>query len=473
MHFDGPRHFEDFIREKWPLGEKVSLFLLVVAITTVVRLFFLPDDMAEPCRNAAVLIMLAVGFWLTDAMPPFAVSMFVIGYTVYFLHDARAVRNINPDWERYAGTWSSPVIWMMMGGFFISLGIQITSLDKSIANFALRMFGTKPTKLLLGIMLLTMLLSMLGVSNTATAAMMVAIFTPLAKKMDKKDPFIKSLFLGIAIAASFGGMGTIIGSPINAMAIDAAAKKGINISFLSWMEMGTPLALGFTILGWLLLHFRYKPMQDQVPPLEDVNSKPHHEYTYSEMKDRWIVGITFVITLILWLTTSVTNIPVAAVSFVPMMMLTLTGVIQQKDIRLISWDTLLLVAGGLTLGMAAQETGLLNYMTKHISLPQEKFTAVLLFSYLTVFISNFMSSTAAASILIPLANTLMPHDVEFVSIAIGFSCSIGILLPISTPPNAIALSTGFLAQRDFRLPGLCLLFFGPIAICYTIFWWVQ
>lgn len=471
MHFESPRNLEDFIKEKWPLGQKVTLFLLVVVTAAVVRIWLLPRDMPDTALNASVLIMLAVGFWITDAMPPFAVSMFVICYSVYFLHDA-SIRNVNPDWERYAGTWSSPVIWMMMGGFFISLGIQLTSLDKSIANFALKMFGNKPTRLLLGIMLLTMLLSMLGVSNTATAAMMVAIFTPLAKKLDKKDPFTKSIFLGIAIAASFGGMGTIIGSPINAMAVEAAAKKGITISFLYWMEMGAPLALGFTFLGWILLHWRYKPLVAEVPALYGGNDNPDHTYTYSELQDRWIVGITFVLTLILWLTSSVTHIPVAAVSFMPMMLLTLTGVIQQKHIRLISWDTLLLVAGGLTLGMAAQETGLLDYVATKITLPTDKFMAVLVFSYLTVFISNFMSSTAAASILIPLANSLMPNDVAFVSIAIGFSCSIGILLPISTPPNAIALSSGFLSQKDFRLPGLCLLFFGPLAICYTIYWWV-
>ncbi|RFS19975.1 SLC13 family permease [Chitinophaga silvatica] len=467
MQFEPPKIIEE-LKDNWPLSQKVTYFLLVIITTAIVRYFLLPADFPPNCYNVAVLIMLAIGFWLTDVIPPFAVSMFVIGYTVYFLKDS-SIRNVTPDWEKYAGTWSSPVIWMMMGGFFISLGIQVTALDKSIANFSLKIFGTRPRILLLGIMLITMLLSMLGVSNTATAAMMIAIFMPLAQKLDEDDPYIKCIILGIAYAASFGGLGTIIASPMNAMAVEAAAKKGVPISFLSWMKMGTPLALLFTFMGWLMLATMYKPKITAVPTLA-ANEKP---FTAAQMRGRWIVGITFMITLILWLTSSITKIPVAAVSFMPMMLLTITGVIQQKHIRMISWDTLLLVAGGLTLGMAAQETGLLDYITNHVRLPQEQFMAILTLSYLTVFISNFMSSTAAASILIPFANTLLPQETLFVSIVVGFSCSIGILLPISTPPNAIALSTGYITAKDFRAGGLLLFLIGPPIICYVLRWWLM
>lgn len=448
---------------KWK--SKLVLFFIVVFASLVILNFFMPEDFPDNNYNVMLLVLLAIGFWVADVFPPFAVSMFVIGYSVYFLDEFSLMSGVSEDWQSYTSTWASPVIWIMMGGFFVSLGINLTGLDKRIANFSIKLFGTKPRIFLLGVMLLTVFFS-IAISNTATAALMIAVITPLLQRLGKHEPFNRSLVLGVAFAASFGGLTTIPGSPVNAIAADAASAQGRHISYMDWFGIGMPLCLFFTLAAWLILSYVFKPEVSSIPKV-----KSNYEISQLSRKE-WIVIITLLITISLWLTTSITKIPVAAVSFLPMMILSISGIIQQQHIRLISWDTLLLVAGGLTLGMAASNTGLLDYASSKISLPENKMSALIFIGYITVMLSNFMSSTATASILIPLVNTLIPNDVILVSMVTAMCCSLGILLPISTPPNAIALSTGYIKQQHFSFVALFAILAGPPVICYSLVWWL-
>lgn len=456
------------LEDKLRWGSRLSLFLAVVLCSLGIMHFLMPADFPPQLYNVMLLVLLAVGFWITDAFPPFAVSMFVVAYSVYFLEDFSLMSGVSHNWEMYADTWASPVIWIMMGGFFISLGISLTGLDRRIASFSIKMFGTKPSIFLLGTMLLTVLFSV-AISNTATAALMIAVVTPLLVRLDKKEPFTRSLVLGVAFAASFGGLTTIPGSPVNALAADMIHSQNQNITYVEWLRAGMPLCLFFTAIAWLLLMWFFKPKIKEIPLLNDDEEDALPKRI---SKKEWFVIIVLLITVSLWLTSSTTGIPVAAVSFVPMMALTISGIIKQQHIRLISWDTLLLVAGALTLGIAAQNTGLLNYAAGKLNLPDSRFMALLMMCYITVLVSNFMSSTAAASILIPLANTLIPGNVVLVSAATAMCCSMGILFPISTPPNAIALSTGYIKQKDFRIVGLFAVLAGPVIICYVLRWWI-
>ena len=128
--------------------------------------------------------------------------------------------------QKYVQTWSNSVIWLMLGGFVMAEAMQKVGLDRTLFKFTISKFGSKPRVVLLGIMLVTAVFSMI-MSNTATTAMMIAAVIPFINTLDAKAPFAKALLIGIPAAASLGGMGTIIGSPPNAIAVEAMNNHGV------------------------------------------------------------------------------------------------------------------------------------------------------------------------------------------------------------------------------------------------------
>jgi len=307
-------------------------------------------------------------------------------------------------------------------------------------------------------------------SNTATTAMMIATVTPLFTQLGKDSRISKVLLLGIPASASIGGMGTIIGSAPNAIAVGALEGIGVKITFIEWMIIGVPVAFLLTFMFWKVLIKKYEIKKESLSldflqqeiPLDE-------EYAEEDKIRKRIVLIVMATTLALWLTSQWTKIPVAAVSGIPIVALTMLGIIDADDVRSLPWDTLMLVAGGLALGIAIQEQGLADYFISKISSVEINFyLLLLLFSIVTVTLSNFMSNTAATTILIPVGISMMSItegiDPIVLPFVIGLSASCALLLPVSTPPNAIAYSTGFIKQSEFRIGGLFVGLVGPILI---------
>jgi sodium-dependent dicarboxylate transporter 2/3/5 len=453
-----------FIRKKWPLGYNVTLFLGVIALAWLLSYLAKGEGIADQTANALFLLVLAAGLWISEAVPPFAVSILVIGFAIYFLDDSHW-NVISDDWEKYLGTWSSPVIWILLGGFFLAMGAQITQFDKKFSRLILSKFGTTPNRLLLGCMLTTGLLSMF-MSNTATTSMMIAIVIPIIKKLDQKDPFLKSMLLGVATAATLGGMGTVIGSPPNAIALGIIQNAGVEFDFFSWMMFGMPLAIFLIFLSWFFLTKFYKTEIKSLTLNQEDEPGPYPNR--NTFRNRLLVVITFVITIGLWITSSWHNIPVAVVSFIPVVTLTVGGVVYGEDLKLLPWDTLILVAGGLTLGLVITDSNLDEYLVTKIPVFNNVVVLAAVLGFLTSLLSNIMSNTAAASILIPLGASLLPEYVLEISLVIGLSASTALFLPISTPPNAIAFSYGYLRQADFRPVGIMQALVGPAIILLAV-----
>jgi sodium-dependent dicarboxylate transporter 2/3/5 len=148
---------------------------------------------------------------------------------------------------------------------------------------------------------------------------------------------------------------------------------------------------------------------------------------------------------------------------VPLVFLTLTGVLKSKDVQGLPWDTLLLVAGGLSLGMALQNSGLLEYYAqqmRNIKVPH--IVLIFILAYITMVFSNIMSNTATSTVLIPIGIAILPGFEMQIAIIIGLAASTALFLPVSTPPNAIAYSTGFLKISDFRTGGFVVGVLGPL-----------
>ncbi|MBT8283130.1 MAG: DASS family sodium-coupled anion symporter [Muriicola sp.] len=451
---------------------RVIYFLLCIIFS-----FSLTYAMYEPSLDQAqiyvlFLLFLAIGLWVTEAIPPFAVGLLVFGFLIFAMNSHYS--NVDPDNVRehyigYINSWSSSVIWLMLGGFFIAEAMSKTQLDKVVFRMSVSRMGTSPKRVLLGLMLTTALFSMI-MSNTATTAMMVASVLPFLNTIEKSAPMSKAILIGIAGAATIGGMGTLIGSPPNAIAIEALNNHGIDIGFLEWMMIGFPLALILTILFWYLLSKKYIPKRDKIEiAIEADTTMPDSEsFRFERIKKRIVIGVLS-LTLLLWLTEKLHGIPASVVSLLPIILLTMTGIVTADDVRKLPWDTLMLVAGGLALGLAIKETGLADFYVEKIArFDLNFFILVLLFAFLTVFLSNVMSNTAAATVLIPLGIILTYQNPIVLPLVIGLSASTALFLPISTPPNAIAYSTGRLEQKDFRFGGLILGILGPLIISAVV-----
>jgi len=416
------------------------------------------------------LLFLSIALWVTEAVPPFTVGLLIFGFLVFALggyyseiHPENSAKYV----QKYVQTWSNSVIWLMLGGFFMAEAMQKVGLDKTIFKLTISKFGTQPKYVLLGIMLVTAVFSMI-MSNTATTAMMIAAVIPFLDKLEKRAPFSKALLIGIPAAASLGGMGTIIGSPPNAIAVEALSNHGITFGFLEWMAVAFPIAIILVLIFWLFLIKKYVPKVTSIDLsfLDDFDE--HSNSKVFIIKRRFVSGVLLV-TLLLWLTGNIHGIPASAVSFLPIMLLTMFRIVTSENVRSLPWDTLMLVAGGLSLGLAIKETGLAAYYINLLnSYDLNFYVLIVTFSLLTVVLSNFMSNTATVTILIPIAILLSGDSPIVLPLVIGLSASAALFLPISTPPNAIAFSTGRMNQKDFRYGGLVAGLVGPVIIITTV-----
>lgn len=456
---------------KWYRQSKISLlfntstFFGNFALAAVLAYFFRALGYDDAVNFVFFIGALAVGLWITEAVPPFAVSIFIV-VALLFGFGTDYMIPVKTPVDIYLGTWTSNVIWLLLGGFFLAEGMRQVELDKALFRFAVERFGAKPQSLLLGLMLITATASMV-MSNTATTAMMISSILPLIRALGKENGYSKALLIAIPASASVGGVGTIIGSTPNAIAVGALKEIGVNVTFVEWMFFGIPAAFVMIILFYKFLMRKLA--------LEQISldlSQILQERAQADTFKRNAVLFTLAVTLTLWMTEALHGIPVAGTSAAPILLLTLTRVIDSTQVRALPWDTLMLVAGGLALGIAMVEVGLARIAMNAINqLPLPTVMVAILFSLIAVSLSNVMSNTAAASILMPLAIALpSPFNVA-TPIIVALSCACALLLPVSTPPNAIAFATGYVEQKDFRMGGVFFFALGPLAAFIAAMVW--
>ena len=437
-----------------------SLYYFFGSLIAALVLTWLLKEPAFTPSQLYVLFLLffAIGLWLTEAIPAFAVALFLMAYLVFALGSPY----FNPAPEkidRYVNTFSGRVIWLLLGGFFLAAAMTKTKLDEQLLRLTLKISGTKPRNIVIAFMFTAMIFSMV-MSATATTAMMVAALMPLLSTTSKSG-LSKALLLGISIAATIGGMGTIIGTSPNAIAVGILGDNGIRIDFLGWMVYGVPLAVALTAISCVVLLWLF--VKDPAPVhlrfLEDKKSQGQNE----SVLQRSIVLIVIIVTILLWLTTPLHGISVAAIAAIPIVVLTLTGIITANDLKNLSWDTLFLVAGGLSLGEALESTGILEHYAGQIGAMKMGSMAIMfVLVYAAMLFANIMSNAGTCTVLIPLGFALLPGMEKQVALAIAFASSTAIFLPVAAPSNSIVYSTGLLEQKDFRIGGILVGILGPL-----------
>ena len=449
----------------WNFGKKSLLFLAVIGGAWLITWLVAGERYTYNQYYTLFLTLLAIGFWVTEAVPAFAVGLFIIGFQVLTL--GNKFYNPEPfDTQLFTSTIANPVVWLMLGGFFLAAGMRRAGMDQQLLLKTIEYFGPSPKRLLLGVMLSTMTLSMV-MSNTAATAMMIAMVLPFLRSLGSDSSFRSSFILGVPTAATLGGMGTLIGSPPNAIAAGVLENAGQPVSFVAWVLYGLLPAILLTIASWRLL-VKIFPAE-----LKEINSRSVETNAVKEPISQagvWVVRFTLLLTILGWLTASIHKVPVHLIAMIPVVVLPLANIVAAEDFNTMNWDTLVLVAGGLSLGAAIIETGLADRMLAGISLEGiPVFWLALFFGYLSMILSNIVSNTATAAILIPVAVQLDPDHMGALAGAIALSASCALLLPVSTPPNALAFATGFIKQKQFRYAGLLVGLLGPLIICCWLF----
>jgi sodium-dependent dicarboxylate transporter 2/3/5 len=311
---------------------------------------------------------------------------------------------------------------------------------------------------------LTFIFSMF-MSNTATTVMMLAVITPVVVNLEKDDPIIKGMMLAIPFAANLGGMGTIIGSPPNAIAAGAIANI-YPINFAEWMLVGLPPAIFLGTIAWIYIIKKYPSQEEKIDLSELLDDS--YQSAILPLWKKILVMLVFILTILLWLTTPLHGISTPVISFIPITIFASVRVIGVSDIRQLPWDVLLLLTGGLSLGLAVSKTGLAEWLVGGIPLSSGIVILIaFVFSYIATIISNFMSNTAASNILVPIGLAAAVGFEPQVVIPIALGASAAMCMPISTPPNALAYASEKLAIKDFISGGVVI---GVIAPIVSVIW---
>ncbi len=424
-----------------------------------------------------VIFVLAMLLWVLEPIPIFATSVLLIGLQLVLISDKGLIWlreagegenfGILLSYKTLLGTFSSPIIMLFLGGFFLAMAATKYRLDANLARVFLKPFGENPKMVMLGLMLITAIFSMF-MSNTATTALMLAILTPVLKLFRKDDPGRMAFVLSIPFAANIGGMGTPIGTPPNAVAMKYLTGDNA-VSFAEWMLFGVPFA--FVMLGivwWLLL--RFNPPQEKSIQLTIKG-------TFDQSVRAWLVYVTFASTIILWLTTALHGMNFYVVAIIPVVVFVVTGIITKSDLKRISWDVLWLISGGIALGLGMESTGLSSHMVA--SVPFDSFIPVLIIVLLLLVVlvmSTFISHTATANLILPIVAALGSNLASLDSygggkmlvICVALSCSFAMALPVSTPPNAMAYATGQLDNKTMLKAGSSVSIIGLVMLYLLI-----
>lgn len=401
------------------------------------------------------ILFITALLWITEALPLYITSLGVLAMSVLGLLPVLQESGVDIDKDVFFQAFFADITLLFMGGFVLSALLNKYGLAKRMANWMLRRTGTEPSRVLLGIILISALLSM-WMSNTATAAMMFAIISPMIAGF-QKDPFAKALALSIPFACNIGGLGTPIGTPPNAIAIEYLQQVGMEVTFARWMLFSIPLVGVLLYLLWKLLLKMYRPGEIEVKMLAGQS-------TLGFTVRQKLVMVIFALTILGWLTSGITGISPGMIGLLSIIVSFGIGLLKTPDFRNISWDILFMLGGGLCLGAALKSSGLTQTIAEAIPVNTGFWPILGLLLIMAAIMTTFMSNTATANLLIPVAVSLSGNQMMF-AIAISIMCSTSMALPVSTPPNAIAFGSGLLEVKDLFVSGILVTL---IAIVITV-----
>jgi sodium-dependent dicarboxylate transporter 2/3/5 len=443
------------------------------------------DFTLEGRVTLAVMTWMAV-WWLTEAIDISATALLPIPL-LPLMGAASVVEATAP--------YAHPLIFLLLGGFLVALSMQRWGLDRRIALITLRLVGDRPTNMIAGLMMATAFLSMF-VSNTATTAMMLPIglsVIALLRRGNGEDAagpgsgnFALCMMLGIAYAASIGGVGTKIGTPPNGFVLGFVEDNyGHEIDFASWLKLALPLVVVFLPITWLVLtRFVYPVPAARIEGARDL-VRQAYEGLGAVKPGEWVTLIVFAATALAWITRPIlarwipglSNNGDTVIAMVAAVLLFLIPVNARRREFAMNWQTaqkapwgiLILLGGGLSLAAAVRRNGVAELFGNQVSALGDVPPVVLVLAVtaLVIFLTELTSNTATTATLVPILAALAPglgvHPYLLVfPAAIAASCAF--MLPVATPPNAIVFGSGYLTIPQMCKAGLWLNLIGILLI---------
>ncbi len=438
---------------------------------------------------AAITILMGV-WWMTEAIPLAATAL--IPLVIFPLAGVATMKEVGAP-------YASSTIFLFMGGFLIALALQRWNLHRRMALTVVKIVGTSPKRIILGFMLATGFLSM-WVSNTATAVVMLPIGTSVLALtaetvggMKNQKKFATALMLGIAYSASIGSLGTLIGTPPNALLKGYMEETwDMTLAFGTWMLVGMPLAVIFLLIAWVLLISIFSPEMSEIPGGRDLINREiaaMGPWTGPQI----MTGIIFVGAAVTWVIVplalpdvkgyddAIVGIAAGLLLFtIPADAKTGTRLLDWKTAADMPWDVLLLFGGGLSLSAMFNASGLSLWIGEKAkglgSLPMIVLIAAV--ALLILFLTEITSNTATAATFLPIMGGVAvgiglteagDANVLLLTIPVALAATCAFMLPVATPPNAIAYGSGYVAIGEMIKGGIWLNLIGTILITLTVY----
>jgi len=454
----------------------VAAFLLVLVLPA-------PASMPDPAWIVAGLVAWMAAWWMTEAVP-----LSVTALLPFLILPLFGVMGANPT----AAAYYSPIIFLLLGGAFIALAIERTGLHRRLALALLKSVGHGggAMRLMLAFMIAAAVLSML-ISNTSTTLIMMpvalAVLAGGGLAVSEREGLSGGLPIAIAFAASIGGLGTIVGSPTNAIAVGLLdSLTGVRISFIQWMAFGIPVAiLGIPLAAWII----GKVQKVAAHPFDSDAAREaiddHRPWTIPEKRLVPVVAITF----LFWMSQpllepllpegALTDGTIAiAASFALFLLPDGTGrkLLNWEEADRAPWGVLLMFGGGLAVAAGMSASGLADWLGEAL-LPLGTLPLVVIalaVVAMVIVITEFASNVATASGIIPVVASLVAAlgaDPLLLAMPAALAASWGFMLPSGTGPNAIAWSTGRVALPRMVKAGIWLDLSGAfllVGVCWAV-----
>ena len=495
-------------------------FLLGLIFSTLIYAI-MPDDVGHGAKLTAAVAVLMAAWWMTEALPIAATSLVPLV--------AFPVLGTDVERETVGASYGNPIIFLFLGGFLIALAMQRWNLHRRIALVTLSIMGDKPGPMIAGFMIATGFISM-WVSNTATAVMMLPIGMSVLMIVSKvmgtalngaagaadqdgaagdrgegtagnqsdggddtgigavvKSNFGTALMLGIAYSASIGSLGTIIGTPPNLFLIGYLKDNhDISIGFGQWMIVGVPLSVVMMAIAWfLLVKVLFKPEIDRIPGGRELIREELAKLGPMSTGEKLVLAM-FVLAAVSWISLPLIfeEPPISdeGIAMAVGLLLFLIPGGANRGVRLLDWDTaeklpwgvLLLFGGGLALSAQFSESGLTEWIGKTTSglgvLPT--ILVVAIFAAIILFLTELTSNTATAATFVPVVGGVamgLDLDPLLLTIPVALAATCAFMLPVATPPNAVAFGSGYVTVAQMVKGGLWLNVIGIVLITATVY----
>jgi sodium-dependent dicarboxylate transporter 2/3/5 len=458
--------------ERWGLWGGLALFAAMLAAPA-------PEGMPLDAWRTTALVVLMATWWMTQALPLTATALLpFLAFPLFGVMSANEA----------AAAYYSPILFLVLGGAIIALAIERTGLHRRLALAIVSCGGTTPGGMLFAFMAATAILSLI-VSNTATTLIMIPIAVAVLKaarvEEGATDGFPGALAMGIAFAASIGGLGTLVGSPTNAIAAGIIERStGLRIDFLTWAIYGMPLVLVSIPLCWLILMKvqRVGP-GDFDPAAARSGIGEIKEWSIAERRLVPLVAVVVAAWVMVPLVTpylprdSVTDGSIAIMGALLLFVIpdgTGRAILNWDEANRAPWGVIMMFGGGLALAAGIGESGLAQWLGAALE-PLRAVPAIvvaLVLVAIVVLITEFASNVATASGIIPVVGGLILAtgvDPILLALPAAFAASWGFMLPSGTGPNAIAWATGHIALPRMLKAGL-LLDIAGVPIMVGIVW---